>query len=92
VRFATGRYPIDRATYHVSAETSRIPDVAGLDDHDLPGLLEGFHAREVLHVTYGSVLNQEQLRAPFFDTLRRNEEEYTQVVEAHFDRHLNPFN
>ncbi len=91
VRFATGRYPIDRATYHVSAETSRIPDVAGLDDHDLPGLLEDFHAREVLHVTYGSVLNQEQLRAPFFDTLRRNEEEYTQVVEAHFDRHLNPF-
>ena len=91
VRFATGRYPIDRATYHVSAETSRIPDAADLDDHDLPGLMEDFHAREVLHVTYGSVLNQDQLRAPFFDTLRGNEEEYTQVVEAHFDRHLRSF-
>jgi len=91
VRFATGRYPIDRATYHVSAEIDRIPDVAELDDHDLPGLMEDFHAREVLHVTYGSVLNQAQLRAPFFDTLRRNEEEYAQVVEAHFDRHLDSF-
>jgi tagaturonate epimerase len=91
VRFAKGRYPMDRATYHVSAEISRIPDVADLSDHDLPGLLEDFHAREVLHVTYGSVLNQNQLRAPFFDTLRRNEEEYTQGVEAHFDRHLGSF-
>lgn len=91
LRFAEGRYPIDRATYHVSAETSRIPDAGKLDDQDLPELLEDFHAREILHVTYGSVLNQDRLRAPFFDTLRRNEEEYTQAVEAHFDRHLNPF-
>jgi hypothetical protein len=91
VRFAIGRYPMDRATYPVSAETSRIPDVANLDDHDLPGLLEDFHSREVLHVTYGSILNQVQLRAPFLDTLRQHEEEYTQVVEAHFDRHLAPF-
>jgi hypothetical protein len=91
VRFATGRYPIDRATYHVSAEISRIPEVGELADHDLPGLLENFHAREVLHVTYGSVLNQDRLRAPFFDTLRRYAEEYTRGVEAHFDRHLNPF-
>jgi len=91
IRFATRRYPVDRATYHVSAEVHRIPDVANLDDHELPGLLEDFHAREVLHVTYGSVLNQDELRAPFFDTLRRNEEEYTQAIESHFDRHLGPF-
>jgi hypothetical protein len=91
VRFAIRRYPIDRATYHVSAEASRVPDVADVDDHDLPGLMEDFHVREVLHVTYGSVLNEDQLRTPFFDTLRGNEEEYTQVVEAHFDRHLGSF-
>jgi hypothetical protein len=91
LRFAAGRYPVDRATYHVSAETSRIPEVTHLHDRDLPRLLEDFHAREVLHVTYGSVLNHAPLRAPFFGTLRRHEEEYTQVVEAHFDRHLSPF-
>jgi hypothetical protein len=91
LRFAVGRYPVDRATYHVSAETAHIPDVARLDDRDLPKLMEDFHAREVLHVTYGSVLNHAPLRAPLFDTLRQHEEEYTQVVEAHFDRHLNPF-
>jgi hypothetical protein len=91
VRFATKRYPVDRATYHVSAEISLIPDVGDLGNRDLPELLEDFHAREVLHVTYGSVLNQDRLRAPFFDTLRQNEERYTQGIEAHFDRHLGSF-
>ena len=90
-RYAVGRYPIDRATYHVSADPSLIPDVGKLNQDDLPGLLENFHAREVLHVTYGSVLNEGQFRAPFFRTLQEHEEEYAQVVEAHFDRHFSPF-
>ena len=91
VGYAIGRYPSDRATYHVSADPSLIPDVGNLDQDDLPGLLENFHAREVLHVTYGSVLNEKRLRAPFFETLQEHEEEYARVVEAHFDRHLSLF-
>jgi tagaturonate epimerase len=91
VRYATERYPIDRATYHVSAEPSLVPDVGDLDGDALPGLLENFHAREVLHVTYGSVLNEGRFRAPFFETLQEHEEEYAQVVEAHFDRHFSLF-
>ena len=82
---------MDRATYHVSADPSLIPDGGKLNQDDLPGLLENFHAREVLHVTYGSVLNEGQFRAPFFRTLQEHEEEYAQVVEAHFDRHFSPF-
>jgi len=88
VGYAIGRYPVDRATYHVSADPSLIPDVGKLNQDDLPGLLENFHAREVLHVTYGSVLNEKRLRPPFFETLQEHEDEYARVVEAHFDRHL----
>jgi hypothetical protein len=91
VRYAVGRYPIDRATYHVSADPSLIPNVGKLGQDDLPGLLENFHAREVLHVTYGSVLSERRFRASFFETLQEHEEEYTRVVEAHFDRHLSLF-
>jgi len=91
VDYAIERYPTDRATYHVSADPSLIPDVRNLAEDDLPGLLENFHAREVLHVTYGSVLNERRLREAFFETLQEHEEEYAQVVEAHFDRHFNPF-
>ena len=87
-RFAVERYPLDRASYHVSAEIGRMPDAAALSDAELPNLLEDFHTREVLHVTYGSVLNEARFRVMFFETLRRHAEEYTQIVEAHFDRHL----
>jgi tagaturonate epimerase len=92
VGYAIGRYPSDRATYHVSADPSLIPDVGKLAQDDLPGLLENFHAREVLHVTYGSVLNEKRLRAPFLETLEEHEEQYARVVEAHFDRHFSLFN
>lgn len=86
------RYPTDRASYYVSAEIARMPGAAALGDEELPGLLEDFHTREVLHVTYGSVLNEVRLRARFFESLRRYEDDYTRIVEAHFDRHLSCFN
>lgn len=89
--FALQRYPTDRATYHVSAEVGKVPDAAALPDADLPSLLDDFHAREVLHVTFGSVLNDDRFRGPFFETLRRNEEVYLDYLEAHFIKHLAPF-
>lgn len=89
--FALERYPTDRATYHVSAEVGKVPDVSALPDDQLVTLLDNFHGREVLHVTFGSVLNHRPFREPFFATLRDNEEVYYQVLESHFDKHLAPF-
>jgi hypothetical protein len=86
--FAVERYPTDRASYHVSARTDRMADVAALADTRLPELLDEFHAREILHVTYGSVLNQSGLRDDFFACLHDHEADYTAFVERHFDRHF----
>lgn len=89
--FGVDRYPTDRASYHVSAEIARMPVIAQLQDGQLPTLLENFDAREILHVTFGSVLNHEPFRAPFFATLVANEERYSEILDAHFIRHLEPF-
>jgi tagaturonate epimerase len=91
VPFAVARYPADRASYHVSADVARMPVVDSLRDQELKTLLDNFDAREVLHVTFGSVIQHERFRAPFFATLRANEETYYQVLENHFNRHLAPF-
>ena len=91
VRFAVERYPEDRATYHVSAALDKMPGLDVTSDDDLPKMLENFHAREILHVTYGSVLNSPKFREPFFEELIRREEAYTQTVEAHFDKHFKAF-
>jgi hypothetical protein len=77
-------YATDRATYHVSAETERVEVPAG--DADLPALLEDFHAREVLHVTFGSALGRygPELKA----ALARHAARYGVNLRRHFARHL----
>jgi hypothetical protein len=63
----------------------------------LPHLLAQFDAREILHVTFGSVLttqNEDGSRR-FFDRLmallRAEPEAYAANLEAHFVKHLLPF-
>ena len=87
--FSRGRYETDRASYHVSAELARVPPAANLGDQALAGLLDDFHARQVLHVTFGSVLAEfgRELKA----LLVEFEAEYSDGLQKHFKRHLNPF-
>jgi hypothetical protein len=87
--YAIECYPVDRATYHVSAELSRVPAPDSLPDATLPDLLDQFDSRQVLHVTFGSALARygEELLA----VLATHEEEHYAALEAHFDRHLSPF-
>ena len=95
--FARERYDTDKASYHVSAELSRAPAPEDLSDAQLPRLLEQFDAREVLHVTFGSVLTAQSVDGSrrFYDQmmslLRTNPEAYAQNLEKHFARHLQPF-
>ncbi len=91
VAFARERYPIDRASYHVSAEVGKMPDTSGLSDAELTSLLDDFHAREILHVTFGSVLHHPEYRQPFFASLRGGEETYYEMLETHFGKHFAPF-
>jgi hypothetical protein len=88
---AVERYPVDRASYHVSARIDKLPPFRQMPDDTLPELLEDFHAREILHVTYGSVLNHPTLRPAFFAALKTNASLYTTLIANHFDRHLQPF-
>ena len=87
--FARERYDTDRATYHVSAQLANVPVPDPLGDAELPGLLEQFDARQVLHVTFGSVLDQFGHR--LLATLQEHEEVYYTLLASHFKRHLSPF-
>ena len=86
--FARQHYEADRATYHVSADLAKVPAASDLSDGQLPDLLNQFDARQVLHVTFGSVLDTfgGQIKA----ALRTHEDAYAETVRAHFVRHLLP--
>jgi hypothetical protein len=49
-------------------------------------LLEDFHAREVLHVTFGSALAQ--FGAELKEALLKNETVYLEGLQAHLEKHL----
>jgi hypothetical protein len=93
--FAREHYNTDKTSYHVSAELSRAPIPE--DVNDWPGLLEQFDAREILHVTFGSVLTEQNSSGKrrfydrFLSTLNANAEAYAANLEMHFGRHLTPF-
>jgi hypothetical protein len=87
--FSRQRYDQDRATYHVSAEAGRVAQPDDLADEDLAGVLDQFDGREVLHVTFGSVL--EWFGDRLLTTLAEHEEAHYAALEAHFRRHLVPF-
>ena len=74
-------YEIDKRTYHVSAQLELLPHT-----DDLPSLLEDFHARQVLHVTFGSALKRfgVELKA----ALAKHEAAYSEGLRTHFDKHL----
>jgi len=80
--FALERFAEDRATYHLSAGEPRPRAPADLED---PAV------RQVLHVTFGSVLASElgdELRERLRGDLR---ESYAEALERHLGRHLAPF-
>jgi len=81
--YSLGRecYEVDKRTYHVSASLALLPDT-----NDLPSLLDNFHAREVLHVTFGSALARfgVELKA----ALVKHETTYYEGLRAHFEKHL----
>ncbi|MBI4789011.1 MAG: hypothetical protein HY782_18420 [Chloroflexi bacterium] len=94
--FARDRYETDRASYHVSAMLDRAP-VPKPGDCDLPNLLGQFDAREILHVTFGSVLTARTADGSFrfydrlMNLLRAHPEEYAANLQRHFEKHLKPF-
>jgi hypothetical protein len=86
---ARERYATDRATYHVSAQPTKVPAPEVLSDADLPGLLEQFDARQMLHVTFGSALDR--FSGDLLSVLAAHEEAYYTALETHFEKHLSPF-
>ena len=91
--FARNRYEIDKATYHVSADVSKVPAGCDLSDDQLGLLLDEFNAREVLHVTFGSVLSDTSeggMRERLYAALISNENAHYDVLEKHLGRHVEP--
>ena len=74
-------YEVDKRTYHVSAELRLLPKT-----NNLSSLLNDFHAREVLHVTFGSAIIK--FGVELKSALVKHETAYYEGLRIHFEKHL----
>jgi hypothetical protein len=93
--FARQHFERDKLSYHISAQLERAPQPDEV--HDWPALLDQFDSREILHVTFGSVLTSRNAdgKQLYYDRimtiLESNRQAYFANLEKHFIRHLQPF-
>jgi len=74
--------------YHVKTNLSMAPDIDKLYEDDYPKLLNRDDVRQILHITYGTILNDHSIRPMFFSAMHKHEEYYHELVMAHFEKHL----
>lgn len=93
IAFCRERYNNDKATYHVSAKLDQVP--ATPDDAEMENqYLNLDPGRQVLHVTFGSVLagGKSQNGAFFKDllleNLSKNQDLYREYLSRHLGKHL----
>lgn len=92
--FALERLTEARAYYHVRADAKNVAALSGVSDADLPGYLETPDSRQVLHITYGLMLQEKtadgrpRFRDRIYSVLHRCEEEYAGALEGHIGRHI----
>jgi hypothetical protein len=94
--YAFERYGEDKASYHVSADPNVVPKPDQLRDDELQSVLDINDGRQLLHVTYGSVLTAVnpdgtfRFRDRFLQALRDNEDVHYEIVAKHLKRHVDP--
>lgn len=94
--FSRGRFDADRKSYHISTTQVEIdalrPFSRGAADEAL--YLDDRVGRQLLHVTFGSVLTQgtdskgRKFRHGILDALEKNPDLHLEFLVKHFDKHL----
>ena len=74
--------------YHITPNLDKIPALDTVKDKDLVSFMDQDDARQVVHVTYGFILNDPAIRSRFFSTMDAHEEIYYAHLKRHFLHHL----
>jgi tagaturonate epimerase len=98
--YSRGRFDADRKSYHISATQADIdalrPFAEGAADEAL--YLDERIGRQLLHVTFGSVLTLgtdkkgRKFKQGILEVLEKNPDLHLDVLELHFDKHLSALN
>lgn len=80
--------------YHVTTDLTKIPDVDTLSDEELPSLFENNDSRQLIHITYGLILNAKNAdgsltyKDRLYDLWNKYADDYSELLYRHIGHHL----
>ncbi|MGO9246274.1 MAG: tagaturonate epimerase family protein, partial [Verrucomicrobiia bacterium] len=89
VEFCRGRFETDRQSYHISttlAHVAALPKFTG--PREEPLFLDEVAGRQLLHVTFGSVLTHPTFKPRILEILENHTALHEELLERHLTRHL----
>jgi hypothetical protein len=89
VEFCCGRFETDRQSYHISttlAHVKALPKFSGPKEE--PVFLDEVAGRQLLHVTFGSVLTHPTFKPRILETLESHTSLHEELLERHLTKHL----
>jgi hypothetical protein len=93
-KYALSAFDEARKYYHVTTDLKKIPDTDKLKDSELPELFNQNDSRQLIHITYGLILNKKNDDGSFafkdrlYKLWKEKEEVYAQALLKHIGRHL----
>ena len=93
-KHALARFADAKKFYHVTTDLNKIPDVDTVSDADIPDLFNNNDSRQLIHITYGYILNDKNeageylFRDRLFKLWRENEEVYAEMLYKHIGKHV----
>ena len=97
-RFALENFAKDRASYNLTTDLSRIPNIDTIADDELIDLFKQNDSRQLIHITYGSILRAKNDEGKYifkdriYKILFEYEEEHYRELSNHIKRHLELLN
>ena len=89
VEFCRGRFDADRKSYHISATTAQVqalPEYSGVKQEAI--FLDEVAGRQLLHVTFGSVLTHPDFKPRILELLQKQAALHEELLDKHFTHHL----
>jgi hypothetical protein len=92
--FALESFAEAKKFYHVTTQIDRIPEVDDLRPEDLPKLFEDNDARQLIHITYGFILNAKNFDGSYrfkdrmYHLWHEHQGVYHDLLKQHIGKHL----
>ena len=92
--FALEHFEEAKKFYHVTTDLGAIKPLGEVKDCELPEYFADNNARQLIHITYGLILNAKDAdgrllyKERLYKLWREHEEEYAQALEKHIGKHL----